>query len=329
MIQVGFDLEIFTLLSSSGNTVTHQEFVAQTGAAPTLLVHLLRSLAAFGLISETAKDTFQANHVTHVFANPHVIGALPHLTEIHGPVANILPEYLRDHKYQDITDFKNLPFQRALKTDLEPFEWLKKDGKQMKALGHVMVLDAVQSWVSSYPVDKEVSDFKAVADSVLLVDIGGGFGQHSVAFKQKFPNIGGRVVVQDVPSTLVHAPAVDGISFEAHNFFTLQPIKGAKFYYLRHIMHDWPDVDCVRILTNIIPAMSSESRILIDDVVLPESKVPWQVAMMDLAMMACLGGIERSRSDWATLLDQAGLKIDHVYQYDDSKFHSIIAAVPQ
>jgi demethylsterigmatocystin 6-O-methyltransferase len=74
--------------------------------------------------------------------------------------------------------------------------------------------------------------------------------------------------------------------------------------------------------------MGPESRVLIDEVVLPETKVPWQVAMIDLAMMAALGGIERSREDWESLLGRAGLKMVHLHCYNDVRFHCVVAAVP-
>jgi demethylsterigmatocystin 6-O-methyltransferase len=288
-------------------------------------------MASFGFVREVAKDTFQANRITKVFASPHVSGAAPHISEIHVPVAQELPKYLKEHGYQDMTNLKDLPLQKALGTNLAPFDFLKQDPRQMKALGHVMVLDAVQSWVSSYPVEIELGDFNAARDSAVLVDIGGGFGQHSITFKQKYPQVSGRVVVQDLSSTLMHVPAPrpEGIEFEEYDFFTAQPIRGAKFYYLRHIMHDWPDADCIRILQNIIPAMGPDSLILIDEVVLPDTNVPWHVSAMVLSMMACLGGTERSKEDWGSLLDGAGLKIAHVHQYDDVKFHGIVAAVPK
>ncbi|KAF1947605.1 S-adenosyl-L-methionine-dependent methyltransferase [Clathrospora elynae] len=260
-----------------------------TGAAPNLLTHVLRSMASFGLIAETAKDTFEANRTTRVFANPHVVGAAPHISWIHLPVA------------------QDLPFHQAMNTKLTPFEWMKQDSMQMKALGHIMVLDAVDSWVSSYPVEKEVGDFRPSNDSALLVDIGGGFGQHSVAFKKKYPELTSRICVQEIHSTLAHAPKVDGVEFEVHDFFTTQTFHGAKFYYLRHIMHD-----C------IILAMGLESRILIDEVVLPETK-----------MMAYLGGIERSKENWESLLKRAGLKIVDVHLYDEKRVHSVIAVVPK
>lgn len=288
-------------------------------------------MASFGFIQETAKDTFRANRVTKTFVDPNVSGAAPHISEIHVPVAQVLPKYLRDHSYQNMTDLKDLPFHKALGTDLAPFDFLKRDPAQMKALGHVMVLDAVQSWAVSYPVENELGDYKPASDSAVLVDIGGGFGQHAVAFQKKYPKLPSRVIVQDLPSTLIHLPSEkpEGITFQEYDFFTPQPTRGAKFYYLRHILHDWPEADCIRILQNIIPAMSSESLILIDEVVLPETKVPWQCSAMVLSMMACLGGTERSREDWEKLLDRAGLKATHVHQYDDVKLHGIIAAVPK
>jgi len=291
--------------------------------------HFLRTMSSFGFIEEVAKDTFQANRVTKTFANPNVAGAAPHISDVHFPVALALPKYLKEHGYQDMTDIKDLPFQKALGTTLAPFDFLKQDPAQMKALGHVMVLDAVQSWVESYPVDEQLGAFKPASDSAVLVDVGGGFGQHSVTFKKTYPHLPGRIVVQDLPSTLMHLPATkpDGIEFMDHDFFTPQPIRGAKFYYLRHIMHDWPDADCIRILQHIIPAMSPESLILIDEVVLPDTKVPWQVSCMVVSMMACLGGMERSKEDWEILLDVAGLRVVHVHLYDCVKFHSVVAAM--
>jgi demethylsterigmatocystin 6-O-methyltransferase len=287
-VQIGIDLNIFTTLAASPNSVTHQDFVDSTAAAPTLMQHLLRSLASFRFIEEVGKDTFQATRITNVLANPHVSGAAPHISLVHFPVAQILPQYLAQHAYQDMTNNRALPFQKALGTDLMPFDYLKQDAVQMKALGHVMVLDAVQHWVSSYPVIEKLGTFTPADDSAVLVDIGGGFGQHSLAFREKYLNVTGRVVVQDLPSTLLHIPSPPppGIEFQAHDFFTQNPIREAKFYYLRHILHDWPAEDCVRILKNITPAMGPDSLVLIDEVVMPEVGVPWQVAFMDLAMMA-------------------------------------------
>jgi demethylsterigmatocystin 6-O-methyltransferase len=329
LVQIGIDLNVFATLSTSTAPVGLQHFLEATSASSTLLAHLLRSMASFGLIVETKKDTFTANRVTKALAHPDVVGAFPHITHLHALVAQVLPHYLREHKYQDMTDTKDLPFHLALKTDLPPFEWLKQHPEQMKAMGHAMKIERMHSWVESYSIEKEVGNFKAAVDSALLVDVGGGFGQQSLAFKSQVPSILGRVIVQDVTSTLAYAPKIDGIEFQEHDFFTPQPIHGAKFYYLRHILHDWTDEDSIRILQNLIPAMTPESRIVIDEVVLPDTNVPWQCAFMDLTMSSSLGGCERSKDEWEVLLRRAGLRIVDVHTYDDVRRHSVIVAIPK
>ncbi|KAJ4382217.1 hypothetical protein N0V86_002550 [Didymella sp. IMI 355093] len=329
LIQIGIDLDIFTTLTANANPVGLQHFLDVISASPALLAHLLRSLAAFGFILETRKDTFTANRITRALAQPDVVGALPHVTHLHALTAQVLPGFLREHKYQAMTDTKDLPFHLALKTDLPPFEWMKRHPEQMKALGHAMRIERIHSWVESYPIENAIGSFEAKADSALLVDLGGGFGQQAVAFKSRVPSALGRIVVQDISSTLTHAPTIDGIEFQEHDFFTPQHIKGAKFYYLRHILHDWTDEDSIRILQNLIPALSSESRIVIDEVVLPDTNVPWQCAFMDLTMSSSLGGCERSRDEWDKLLSRAGLQIEEIHTYDDVRRHSVIVTVPK
>ena len=99
---------------------------------------------------------------------------------------------------------------------------------------------------------------------------------------------------------------------------------GAKFYYLRAIFHDYPDKKGVLILENLIPVMDKESRILIDEAVLPDQGTLWQAAQMDLTMMAALGAKERSRAEWNTLIGSAGLKILEVYPYTPTLQNSVL-----
>jgi demethylsterigmatocystin 6-O-methyltransferase len=200
--------------------------------------------------------------------------------------------------------------------------------EHMKSLGHLMAMQRGDHWVDSFPVEKEVGSFSAEQERPILVDVGGGYGQQAITFKNKFPNLPGRIIVQDIPATLDQAKPIDGIEFKVHDFFQPQTIKEAKFYYFRHVLHDWTDDDCARILKAIIPAMGPHSRIIIDEVVLPDIGVPWQAAYMDLTMMASFGGIERTKMEWESLMDQAGLKILDIHTYDP-KMQSVIVAVPK
>lgn len=105
---------------------------------------------------------------------------------------------------------------------------------------------------------------------------------------------------------------------------------GAKYYYMRNILHDYPDHKCVEILHHLKDAMAGypDSVILIDDMVLPDTEVHWQATQLDLTMMCALGSMERTREQWYNLIESAGLKIDRVHQYTTSLQDSIIVAVP-
>lgn len=104
---------------------------------------------------------------------------------------------------------------------------------------------------------------------------------------------------------------------------------GSKFYYLRNILHDYPDDKCRAILKNLIDAMGKDSLILIDEMVLPDSNVPWQATQLDLTMMIALASVERTKEQWYQLLDSAGLKIVKINTYTISLQDSIIVVVPK
>jgi demethylsterigmatocystin 6-O-methyltransferase len=98
---------------------------------------------------------------------------------------------------------------------------------------------------------------------------------------------------------------------------------------MRNILHDYPDEKCLVILANCINAMDADSRILIDEMVLPNQGVAWQAAQLDLTMMAALGAKERTIEQWYTLLDSAGLKVVEIEMYEPALQDSVIMAVPK
>ncbi len=75
--------------------------------------------------------------------------------------------------------------------------------------------------------------------------------------------------------------------------------------------------------------MSRESVILIDDMVLPNSNVHWQATQLDITLMASLASVERTKAQWLTLLERAGLKVVNIYTYTVSLQDSIIVAAPK
>lgn len=104
-------------------------------------------------------------------------------------------------------------------------------------------------------------------------------------------------------------------------------IKVGANYFLKAILHDWPDIDCLKILKNLAPAMRGHprSRLLISELVVPDRNPDPAKVLRDITMLV-ISGKERRLAQWHILLNQAGFKILGVYGMDHSNA-SIIEAV--
>jgi hypothetical protein len=81
---------------------------------------------------------------------------------------------------------------------------------------------------------------------------------------------------------------------------------GARGYFLHHIIHDWSDKYCHLILEAKQPAMRpGYSKLLIHDLILPDSGAQEIQARFDLVMMTFNRGMERSKAQWSKLLEDA------------------------
>lgn len=89
---------------------------------------------------------------------------------------------------------------------------------------------------------------------------------------------------------------------------------GARIYFLKFIMHDWSDEDCLRILENVKFAMEEGySYLVIEEFILPDEGCSLLPAEWDLMMMIYLCGMERTKSHWTSLLERADLAIEGFY----------------
>ena len=107
-----------------------------------------------------------------------------------------------------------------------------------------------------------------------VVDVGGSDGLVCIELARKFPKL--TLIVQDLPEVIAevakteHENVSAQITFMPHNFFEVQPVKNADIYFLRCILHDWPDQYCQQILRNLIPALKPGARILINELCIPD-----------------------------------------------------------
>jgi hypothetical protein len=86
-----------------------------------------------------------------------------------------------------------------------------------------------QKWYDFFRVEEKLR--VESASDPLLVDVGGGVGHDLIAFKQRFPSLPGKLVVQDIPVVIDSINGLPGgIESMKHDFFAAQPVRGAKAY---------------------------------------------------------------------------------------------------
>jgi 6-hydroxytryprostatin B O-methyltransferase len=152
-----------------------------------------------------------------------------------------------------------------------------------------------------------------------VVDLGGGNGHIAIPIAEKYPEL--KIIIQDLEvnrqyaAELIPAELRNRITFQVQDFFQPQIVKtGAKVFFLRHIIHDWPDEDACRILKQLVPEVENGARILVSDRVPGftgsrptyfDSLVHW----LDLLMWTILGAKERSAEQWQQLLEKTDKRL--------------------
>ena len=91
-------------------------------------------------------------------------------------------------------------------------------------------------WHQRFPPCSSLSsaNLKTEPEAVLLVDIAGANGSQALSFKEQFPHLPGRYVVQDLfpPKPDEASKPSEGVEFMSYDFFTPQPIKGKSYINL-------------------------------------------------------------------------------------------------
>jgi hypothetical protein len=81
-------------------------------------------------------------------------------------------------------------------------------------------------------------------------------------------------------------------------------------------MHDYDDTRCLSILRAIVPAMKpGYSKLLINDLVLPDKGAHWFTATMDLELMLTMCARERTAAQFVELINQVGggLRVEKIW----------------
>ncbi|CAL9101802.1 unnamed protein product [Musa acuminata var. zebrina] len=164
-----------------------------------------------------------------------------------------------------------------------------------------------------------------------LVDVGGGTGTMAMAIAEVYPQL--KCTVFDLPHVV--APLVGNSKVEVVGGDMFESIPPADAVLLKVILlielsvtvlndrshllmwqwvlHDWSDVECVRILQRCreaIPSKEEGGKVVIVEMVLNVDDSPPELAetqlLFDLYMMANTSGKQRSEAEWGKLFKSAG-----------------------
>ncbi|XP_025824903.1 5-pentadecatrienyl resorcinol O-methyltransferase-like [Panicum hallii] len=143
-----------------------------------------------------------------------------------------------------------------------------------------------------------------------LVDVAGGLGGAATSIAKAFPEL--RCTVLDLPHVVANAPSGGNVQFVEGDMF--QSIPPADAVFLKWILHDWGDDQCVKILKNCkqaIPSRDKGGKVIIIDMVVgsgsSDAKQLETQVLYDLLIMG-INGVERDEQEWKKIFLEAGFK---------------------
>ncbi|KAJ8125214.1 hypothetical protein O1611_g8424 [Lasiodiplodia mahajangana] len=258
--RIAVDLDIFSHLKQSGGSgITSEELAAKCNADVVLISRIMRHLLAMNVVRGNGEDSYSSTPLTEALAETRYRNGIIFNHDVAGVSFRYLPEYLKNTNYKLPTEAANGPFQAGHKTDLSVFSWLDQTPPYLQAFNSYMSAYRAgkPSWLDPgfYPVaERLIAGFNSGYSDTFLVDVGGGKGHDLHELKEKYPDLPGKLILQDRPQVI---PTVADGAFEAmlHDFLTAQPVKHARAYHLHSILHNWSDDECISILQQLKPAI--------------------------------------------------------------------------
>ncbi|MGW6740716.1 methyltransferase [Streptomyces sp. NPDC055025] len=159
-------------------------------------------------------------------------------------------------------------------------------------------------------------DVYQIPQGQTIADIGGADGSLLSELLAKDPSRQG--IVFDLPGVVAKADDLleaaglsDRTQVVAGDFFQ-QAVPAADVYIMSVVLHDWDTPSAIRILRNIAKVAAPGTKLVLVETVLPNDDGPHYAKMLDLTMLAMLGGRERTEEEWHALLAESGFWLDQI-----------------
>ncbi|ETI25921.1 hypothetical protein G647_02698 [Cladophialophora carrionii CBS 160.54] len=309
VVRTALELDLFNHLGAS---TTATELSQKTGADETLIARLMRVFTGFNIVAELGELTYAHTPVSQALTTPAIADLNKHIFDSSWECIGKMPAYLKSLEYKNPDQPENTLSHYATGTDF--FAYLRNDPARLVRFNSAM---KGAGGILASPIPPpllEAAGAAAGQDGVVMVDVGGGIGQVTEKAMEAHPAIKGRFLVQDLGKIIDEAKAKKP-AFEVmdYDFFTEQPVKGAGIYFMRRVLHDFPDSKCREILKNQISAMTpGTSRLLVCETVLPATGCSGFESLADISRTT-FSSMQRTEKQWRALLESVGLKVVKVW----------------
>jgi hypothetical protein len=291
------------------------ELATQIGADPRSLYRLMRATASVGVLSEGADGKFSETPLSAVLrshANPSLrTFAIIHGRDWHGLGWSHLDYCVRTGK------------QALDKIYGEPiFQFFEQRPEEAQLFNQCM---SELSMIDS----PAVADAYSFGEIHSIVDVGGGHGLLLATILARNAHLKG--TLYDVAHVVAGAkdgplkPMMDRCTVASGDMFSSVPA-GADAYIMKHIIHDWPDEVCIKILKACRKEVNSGGKLLVVDNVIQPGNDFAPGKFLDLQMLIFPGGCERTEKQFRELFAAAGWKLSRVIPTAVSE--SIVEGVP-
>ena len=315
------NLGVFKILDEASKSMNATQIAEECNADVRLLERLLKHVAVADFIQESGPDEYSANDVTRCLASAGGKGIMNDIGHVSRAMES-LPRYFEgtgysNPRHKDKSAWHELYRQRY-------FDYVFAPGHEDRVEAfhnHMKFKTLGLKWFEVPEIMDAAfgSHLDLTQDQALIIDVGGSTGHDLLEFEAAHPLLKGRKILQDLPASVDSLDkgflSLHGIEAISHDFFTPQPISNAKVYYLKMVLHDWPAEQCRQILSNIRTAMKpGYSRILVNEMVIPETGARWMETGLDILMMAVHAAQERREREWMKLVEEVdGLQVNKIW----------------
>ncbi|KAI1024669.1 hypothetical protein LB503_007306 [Fusarium chuoi] len=321
-IRTFMKLKVLDAIPATGS-ISLQDLSQATGVQDSLLERMGRVLVASGFLGQTEPDGGEYKHtkfsLAYILDKPapgHLFLAM--YDEWFKHMHNFDDYLVLKGKYEEPQDPLYNPYTAYWKQEGTPVWSIMMQNPErfqtfQTGMAGIDVAIPVTGHFDFSTLKNESPDTDNA--TIELVDVGGGEGTVLNKILEAHPELSPRnCMLQERPEVIQLAKSKktlpDDVQLVEHDFMTEQPVKGAKAYFMRMILHDYADAVGIQILTRLAEAMKPYSRVLICEMVLAPrvGEADFASAVLDQAVMT-MGGKERTEAGFQKMFDASGLEL--------------------